>query len=764
MDMLISSLRLCGSVPDGTATPAAILWTDPKGEWNDMRGELLARLPEMLVLGEYAPEERAGPALWIRCVIDKTLNIPGMTEDTPIIYMPGVSRQDLRAGEDCPRHLQPLVELMYRGAMWLQYSGKDWTAFAFLTTDKERLSLDIASDRSTLEALSRALRYVFFTPLSRLTDKRLVSEDFDEMLNHDPVRELLRWLGDPEKAKQQMEPEVWAAFRNQCKTRFQFDPEKDGSMVVGEMLGRATGAWADAWERYIEAPSAWPGIPELLRDTRPIDEIAEDPSKWPDLNEMGEENVRSELRGLRNSTHNKACQVVLELEQRHRERRSWVWAQIGMSPMARTLQPLAVLAEITKASIGGATPDDIAEAYEQIAWKADVASWQAVSAADIGDRQIVSDVVSTLLGQWLDQSARAFQRALESEPLPTADQREHISVSPGACVLFVDGLRYDIARTLCGRLQERACRVETTRRWAALPTVTATAKPAASPVAGFIKGTELPDDFTPILSDSGKTVSAGVLRELLESKGYQIFDENDVGNPDGNRRLGWTETGRLDKKGHNSGDDFPKDIEAELERLTARVLALLEAGWQTLYILTDHGWLWLPGGLPKIDLPRHLTQTRWSRCATIVSNAESDVIMTPWHWNKSEYFATAPGTGCFYAAQSYTHGGLSIQECLLSDIQVWRDNAPIIRATIKSTSWRGLRCDIEATSNGGGTIYSDIRLSSGMSIVTAKKPLDNDGLTSLLVENDDFEGSKAQLVLLDEAGNILARSDTTVGG
>jgi hypothetical protein len=230
--------------------------------------------------------------------------------------------------------------------------------------------------------------------------------------------------------------------------------------------------------------------------------------------------------------------------------------------------------------------------------------------------------------------------------------------------------------------------------------------------------------------------------------------------------LGWAETGRIDRKGHNSGDDFPTDIETELERLTIRILALIEAGWQTVHVVTDHGWLWLPGMLPKIELPKHLTQTRWNRCAIINDNAQVTAIMTPWYWNKAEQFATAPGAGCFYASQRYSHGGLSIQECLLCDLQVRYENAAVIKATIKSISWRRLRCDIEAVSNGGGTIYADIRLSSntGKSIATAKKALDDDGMASLLVEDEDHEGEKAQLTLMDEAGNVLARSDTIVGG
>ena len=48
---------------------------------------------------------------------------------------------------------------------------------------------------------------------------------------------------------------------------------------------------------------------------------------------------------------------------------------------------------------------------------------------------------------------------------------------------------------------------------------------------------------------------------------------------------------------------------------------LLEAGWTSVRIVTDHGWLYLPEGLPKVDLPKHLTLSRWARCAVIAGTA-----------------------------------------------------------------------------------------------------------------------------------------------
>ena len=49
----------------------------------------------------------------------------------PILYLPGVSRQELRAVAECPPALMPLAELQYRGAFWSQVNHKDWTVLAW---------------------------------------------------------------------------------------------------------------------------------------------------------------------------------------------------------------------------------------------------------------------------------------------------------------------------------------------------------------------------------------------------------------------------------------------------------------------------------------------------------------------------------------------------------------------------------------------------------------------------------------------------------
>ena len=70
----------------------------------------------------------------------------------PILYLPGVSRQELRAVAECPPVLMPLAELQYRGAIWSQVNHKDWTVLAFLQSADGGLSLDVARNTATLDA------------------------------------------------------------------------------------------------------------------------------------------------------------------------------------------------------------------------------------------------------------------------------------------------------------------------------------------------------------------------------------------------------------------------------------------------------------------------------------------------------------------------------------------------------------------------------------------------------------------------------------
>ena len=154
-------------------------------------------MPQLLVLGEFDPELRTGPAIWLRCMIERTLESPSIPDDaTPTIYLPAVSRQVLGAADTCPDHLKPLVELQFRGVCWTQKSGRDWTVEAFLVSNDGGLGLDVARDADTRQSMLRALTELATTPVRALTGRRIEAEDFDRLFSSDPDRDLLVWLND----------------------------------------------------------------------------------------------------------------------------------------------------------------------------------------------------------------------------------------------------------------------------------------------------------------------------------------------------------------------------------------------------------------------------------------------------------------------------------------------------------------------------------------------------------------------------------------
>ena len=761
---LVREVRRCARSPAGVESPAAILFTDPDREWVALRDALLAELPELLVLGDYDPEARTGPAIWIRCLVDRTLDDPALPADRPpVILLPGIARQQLRAGEDCPPGLRPLVELMYRGTLWLQRGGQDWGVLTFLTS-RHGLGLDIARDTATKEALGRALAEVAVTPLAQLRDRRLDGEGFDRLLSPDPIRSVLRWMSDPEGTKSRLGANGWGAFVSRCREQFGIDPDREPDVAAGALLGAGEGPWGEVWERFTEAPTAYPGIAPLLMRSRPSGTLPLHREPWPDLNEKAEKEARRELKKIADAAHDEACRAVIELDERHAVRREWVWARLGLSPVAGVLAPLARLATAASQALGGSDPEEIAKVYADRGWQADAAAWEAVSLAATSDDALVCRVVAALHGPWLDASARAFQKAVERVPLPTPIEQGVVDAGEDGCVLFTDGLRYDLGERLAELLEGRGLTVVLAQRWATTPTVTASGKPAVTPVADMVRGKALGADFAPRLTIGDKPADARNLRSALQERGYQLLGTGEFDAPMSTPAHGWLECGDIDKLGHKLEGRLANQIKDELQRLAERISALLDAGWQRVRVVTDHGWLLLPGGLPKVDLPKHLTESRWARCAVISPGASADVLRHTWSWNAAESFAYGPGIRCFNKSPEYAHGGLSIQECLTPELFIERSEPAARTTTVTSVTWRGLRCFLEV-SGARGSVRADLLIGGpgGDSVAASAKAVDDDGTVSLVLADDEHEGDDLVLVLLDESGQILCQHPTRVG-
>jgi hypothetical protein len=309
------------------------------------------------------------------------------------------------------------------------------------------------------------------------------------------------------------------------------------------------------------------------------------------------------------------------------------------------------------------------------------------------------------------------------------------------------------------------------RRWAGTPTVTATAKPAVSPVAGLLQGgVALPDNFSPSIMrqgaaapESGQELTTARFRNLLEEAGYQYLAAGETGDANGK---GWTECAQIDRRGHEMQLGLAGQIADELDGIVERITELLEAGWRSVRVVTDHGWLLLPGGLPKTDLPGYLVESRWARCAAIKGQSKVSVPKVGWFWNASAEAAIAPDITAFVAGMSYAHGGLSLQECLIPilTVQPAKDAEPVA-ARIKTVEWQRLRCRVTLeTPTAGVTV--DIRTKANAldtSLASAPKTTDANGQASLIIPDDEQAGAAAVVVLLDAIGNVLGKQATTIG-
>ena len=762
LDALQTQFRHAARHSPGEVPPVCVLWCDPDRQFTAALPALRGRFPEFLTLGDWDAEKRTGPGFWIRLALDRQrLEAPFPEDVIPIIYLPGTARSDLRAGDDCPDGLKPLVDLLHRGSAWTQVNGKDWTLEALLVAKETGLQLDVARDDRTRRAALGALTALLTSPLETLKNKRLEAEDFDKLMIADTPRDLLSWVSDP-SIRQQWDEARWKAFCSRSQTDYHWHPEKDGALEAGLRLGKRIGAWQGLWERFCEAPGIYPGLPDLLRKAQP-NELALDAEPWPAENDKAETSLRDALSALSSVSVQDARLRIKQLETGHGMRRGWPWAPLGLSALAEALKPLSTLAVATAEALGGETLEAMGQRYADDGWKADEAALRALSVVrSAADLKAVEIAVQALYRPWLDAAAVRFQQLAGAVAFPPA--QPVVTASPGECLLFVDGLRFDLACELTKLAEASGLRCDLGRRWAGLPSVTATAKPYVMPVAEQVSGTKLGETFEPNISATAQPAKAASLRKLAEGAGYQVMLQSDTGNPKSPNARGWAEFGEIDHHGHAHGAKLARHVAAEVLAVLERVQSLMAAGWKEVRVVTDHGWLLMPGGLPKVDLPKYLTGTRWSRCAVIKDNAHVSTPLANWTWNRHENFAYPPGIACFGQGNEYAHGGVSLQECLVPVLLLAGDGAASISAAITKAKWKGLRCHVTIEPPLEG-LKVDLRKKTGdpfSSLAGNPKPVQG-GRASLLISDETMEGDSASLVLLDPEGRVISKLPTIIG-
>jgi hypothetical protein len=329
-------------------------------------------------------------------------------------------------------------------------------------------------------------------------------------------------------------------------------------------------------------------------------------------------------------------------------------------------------------------------------------------------------------------------------------------------ILFVDAFRWELAKDYSTLLVKNSYEYTLKYSWAALPTLTPTAKPACSPLADLVSLKSSFKEFRPQLHN-GRDLLTAIFRDTLKEKGFEYVANNtDIQS---GKRI-WMEIGDIDTKGHEEQSGMVRRIEELFNQIHEVVDIAFSQGYPNIKIVTDHGWLLLPGGLPKKDLPRDLAETRWGRCALIKEGAQTDLLHLPWHWNQSVFIAYAPGISFFKNNEEYAHGGISLQECLVPLMTIKNPQKTQKSSKISTFKWVNLNCKIELDNTPDGYLL-DIRTKftdafSSIVLSAPERKIIKNGKCSLMVD-DSSEGKAIWIVLMNPDEIIIDKQMASVG-
>lgn len=745
--------------------PEVILWPDKEKQWLEVISILQESIPQLLVYGNYEPTKKQGPAIWLKCMVARMLSEANWDSDTvPIIYMPGVAKSDLRNVETAILSFQPLLEYQYTGTIFLQDNGLEWDIMTFLEDPDNGLGIKASKDDATKAALKKVLPNIF-QDSEVLANKTIIDANYlNSRIYHDLEQSILKWMCKGDSYLQVIEENKRDLFVDLCKSQYEFEPDYKNIKAIAEKLGSQKNSWKHIWEMYAAAPHKYTEVEELLRKAKP-DDLGEGifalpEESWPQINEQKEEALAKELTKAGKQDRGEAIKLLANLEKENSVRRNWVWYELGEAPLTDALQYLNQMAIYTSETYSSSTIEEIKIYYITSGYKIDQNMRKSLAAVKTEkDKKCVKAIIKLIYQPWLESITNKFQKLTEADAriftLQTAVPESE------DFVLFVDALRYELAEELKEVLVKHKMNVTIKAGWSAIPSVTATAKPNVSPIATEISIKSKIEEFIPEF-ENGNKVSTDKFREELEKKNFKYAGTADELQNEGKY---WQEIGNIDKIGHSEQADLVKRVDDFFAQVKEIIDVCFEKGIKRIKIVTDHGWLLLPGGLPKTKINAGLTETRWGRCALIKEGASTDLLHLPWRWNPSVFIAYAPGISFFKANVEYAHGGISIQECLVPTMIVEAQKIVNVDCSIKKHRWVNLKCEIQTEGALDGytvdirTKYND---SSTSIVLSTHKTVKNNA--AVLMVDDTSEAKAANIVLLDENEIILDKKPTTVGG
>lgn len=767
LDYIIKSIEASKRYNSSQVTaPNVILWPDPESQWVSIVDILRKEIPAFLSLGIYNSGLNQGPAIWLKCMVDKSLPEANWKDDTiPVIYMPGISKENFKKIEDAPSALQPLMEYQFTGNLWTQENGKEWTIMAFLQNIEQGMGLDVDRDGSTKEALIKTLPSIAQEPRSFFRKK--VDADFlNELLVPEVIPNLLKWIEGGDDALAFLGLDEKEAFKDVIKSQYQLNLDYSLVLDFVKMIGAQKDPWHTVWQYFANAPHKYPKLNQFLEQVTPDDlgtglfQLPED--SWPPVNRQKEETLKAAILKLKNKEPGPAVEQLEKLAIEHKPRLQWVWTELGQSPFAEALPKMLELAKYCLQTYNNDSVVSLSEYYQKKGYKIDQTFRQLYLIADSKEyKQALLVITDIFYRPWLEKITDRFQALVKSSVDEITDTMHHEKIVKAPFILFVDAFRYDIAIAFTNQLSNRF-ETEVQQTWSALPSLTPTSKPSVSPIVSSVSSASEINNFQPFLT-SGSPLTHHYFKNELKENGIQfISSESEI---DDLSKHYWMEIGDIDEKGHNEQAAMLQRVPKLLSELINTVNRISEKGIKEITIVTDHGWLLVPGGLPKVNLHKDLVETRWGRCAELKEGAATDLLQLPWTWNPNIHIAYAPGISFFKKNEEYAHGGISIQECMtpLITIKVQETRASV-KAFIETYKWVGLRLQVK-TSATDNSFTLDIRTKrddASSSIILTNPKFGDDDEWKLIVDSD-YEGHACTLILLNPKGIIVDSKLIEVG-
>lgn len=700
-----------------------VLWFDDRGDFERLLDEGTFPPDDTAYrLLRYDADAGHGQ-LWLKAqIVWETRDLPEDERDAMrwVLYLPFErDATEVLTGE--PGSLEYLLEYRYRGREWL-VGGKKPTLFAFLRDHGVPLPDSPREQRKLWEGGRDSLlaKYAakFWDRDERFWSESLTAEKVQQRIIGDLEDHLFEVLADPEHAVDYLaEEDLLDEFKREVATQFGVDDdiEVDPRGWVEDFTIRL--ALTECYVGFGE-PEDFP-FEARVADRKHRDQCLSFLDTWLSHRDFAQ--VYQELiRGLEASfdlsnwaeSHEGHCEALLHLaemewlafyrelgevtqsrarsaefleqnEERIDREADGYWAEDArvLNGWAIARDTLTVIREATQAENEA---DDLSEAgdfvraYAERWHRADRAYWEVFAAVRAGgDFEHLQAVADLHYAHYLDATSMAFQQALrdkEELPSPTVlESNVALWDQPGRqAVIMVDALRFDLAATLLEEIGDADADLEA---WvAAVPPITSVGMTALLATDASEVRVEVSDGKLQLVHEqfgdlSLKPNRVALTAERFNARAMELDELLSPGSPDTEEEACLVIFTRdIDSAGHEIASDLPSLFNPLLHNLWASIAKLQRSGYETIHLVSDHGFLLVSGGDEFEDVPSNLCRQR--RHVILAEGAPTDLLTMRVAMSDDLWVAFAPGVCSFGTPQHYMHGGASLQELVVPHLMV----------------------------------------------------------------------------------------------